>query len=1125
MRNKNYFLLFIGLLISSITFAQVTVKGTVTDKQDNTPLPGVTVVIENTTKGTVTDVNGKYELQIDSLGQTLVFKFVGMETVTMVASSSTVNVGMSAGVELQAVTVTALGVEANKDELGTSQSTIEGTLLQDNGESRLINNMAGKSAGVNIIQATGDPGAGSKIQIRGANSITGSNEPLIIIDGIPLDNGSFAGSGSNYVGSGGGVTQQSRLNDINPNDIESMEVLRGASAAAIWGSRAMNGVIVITTKKGAKGAQKTFNVNINSAVAFDQINKKIDLNETYGQGDGMLSSGTSTSGFSWGDKIADRKGGSDTYITDPNDPGYQGYFTDNVSGNRYYAIAAGDSANPHGGKNSTAVYNPYDMLFKTGVTFDNSVSISSGGPNGQVYFSVSDLNQDGIILANSNYRKNSVRLSGSTRLNDKWSVNGSAQYIKTTSGRIQTGSNLNGLFLGGLRSAADFNMEDFEGTKVAADGTIYKNVPRAYRQPLGSPNGTIYDNPLWMMRNSPSTSDVNRTIGKGELQYNPLSWLGLTARGGWDVYSDERDDFYDYYSAGANGGGRYVNQKYNYQQFNMDLMGRGTFKLSSDIKLNALLGFNVNDRRSNSASADSRGFINPDSPALLSNGSNIITSNESSRILSNGYYGSFNFAFFDQLYVNLTGRYDKYSTLPADNNGIFYPGVDVAWQLNKFVPKDMFVKVRGSFGQVGNAPGAYALTTGLYAPTNALDAQYYFGYSDGWNSAIFPSGYGGGFAVSSIAGNPNIKPEIKTEWELGFDSRFFKNRLYANFTFYSNTVDNLIMAVDVAPSAGYWKQTSNAAKISNKGIELELGGVAMQKENFSWKVDGNFTRNKNNVEEINGVDNFFLGGFTDGSSRAIVGQQLGVIYGSTWNRGAADATAGETKGDDGIVLDALGFPTTAPEQGIIGDPNPDFRFGIGNTFNYKNWELYVLFDAAVGMDMWNGTRGALTYFGRAGATDMTNTISASDASTLKNAIGLTVEEMYPYAKNDNGSYTIRGRVDNFGGDNVIIDESFYWAGTGSGFTGPSEQFVEDGSWYRIREIKLAYTLRKDKMNGFLGLQQVKFYFTVNNAFLFTKYTGNDPNQTLTGADNNGSGLDYFQNPSTRTYRFGVNISL
>ena len=203
-----------------------------------------------------------------------------------------------------------------------------------------------------------------------------------------------------------------------------MEILRGASAAAVWGSRAMNGVIVITTKKGTQGAQKSFNVSINSAVAFDQINKKIDLNENYGQGLSMLHLDNSNTGFaralSWGDKISERSGGTDNYITDPNAAGYNGYFQDAVSGNKYYATADGDSANPHGGKNSREIYNPYDQLFKTGVTFDNTVSISSGGPKGQVYFSMSDLNQDGIILTNSNYRKNSVRVSGSTRLNDKW---------------------------------------------------------------------------------------------------------------------------------------------------------------------------------------------------------------------------------------------------------------------------------------------------------------------------------------------------------------------------------------------------------------------------------------------------------------------------------------------------------------------------------------------------------------------------------------------------------------------------------------------------------------------------------------------------------------------------------
>jgi outer membrane receptor protein involved in Fe transport len=662
-------------------------------------------------------------------------------------------------------------------------------------------------------------------------------------------------------------------------------------------------------------------------------------------------------------------------------------------------------------------------------------------------------------------------------------------------------------------------MEDYEGTYFGADGSINKNVPRAFRNQLGKNPGYGYDNPLWMMRRSPSDNNVHRTMGKGELTYSPLSWLKLSGRGGWDVYSDERDDFFHPNSSGENNGGRYIKEKFNYQQYNMDLMARGLFDLSSDIKLNALLGFNVNDRRSNSISGDARSFINPLSPPLLNNGSNVQNSNSTSRILSNSYYLTAGFNLYSQVFVNLTGRYDNISTLPADANGVFYPGVDVAWQLNNYVPDDMFIKLRGSLGQVGNSPGAYSLTTGYIAPLNSS-----FGYSDGWGSATTPNGYGGGFALTSVAGNPNLKREIKTEWELGFDSRFLNDRLYVNFTYYNNRIKDLIIGVDVAPSTGFSTQESNAAEMTNQGVELEIGGVVMKKEHFQWNIDGNIFRNKNDVVSITGVENAFLGGFTDGSSRAVVGEQYGVIFGSKWNRGAADGTAGETKGNDDIVLDANGFPTIAADNGVIGDPNPDFRFGIGNTFKYDNWELYVLFDAAVGMDMWNGTKGALAYFGRADITDVTTTVSASDATTLKNYSESTVAEYYPYARNNDGSYTIRGEIKDFGAGNVIVDEDYYLSGPGSGFTGPSEQFIEDGSWYRFREIRLSYNLRKEKLNGFLGMTNVKFYATVNNAFLFTKYTGNDPNQNLTGAGNNGSGLDYFQNPSTRTYRVGVNLS-
>lgn len=844
MKLKLQFALTLALLLfSQLSFAQgKTVTGVVTGSDTNEPFPGVSVVIEGTTQGTVTDLDGKYSIEVPNDETVLVFSYIGMKTQTQkVMGRSNIDVVLKAGVELQTMTVTAMGFEKPKDELGTAQTTVDGSALVGTGESRLINNLSGKSAGVTITQSTGDPGAGSAIQIRGPSSIAGNNQPLIVVDGVPIDNSSTFGTASGGIGFSAntnsgldGVTQQSRLNDLNQNDIESVEIIRGASAAALWGSRALNGVIMITTKSGQKGSGKKFTVNLNSSMAWDQVNKKIPLQNTYGQGfDQYYVPGTA---FSWGDRISDRSGGQDNFITGGE------YYVDNNSGNVYYPIAGGDPTNLHGGKNSRTVYDPYETIFKTGFTTDNSVSFSTGGPNGSVYVSFADLRVNGIIKDNSDYGKNNVLITADQRLNDFWKIGGTVQYINTRSNRIQQGSNLNGLFLGGLRSAPDFNMEDYEGTYVDSEGNSFLNRQRAYRNILGASTNSIYDNPRWGMNNIKSNSQVNRSLGNLKLEFEPLSWLNILARGGYDFYTDRREDFFDVLSAGAGNGGRFIKQDINYLQLNGDLIARANFNLGSRTTLSAMLGANINDRQFDQISTNSQTFINPFSPPQLDNAENYVVSNSSSEILTIGYYSTVGLGFAEQLFVNLSGRYDMASSLPEKNQGVFYPAVDLAWQFQKYLgDNNLFTlaKLRGGWGQVGRAPGAYDSSTGYFAPTAAN-----IGYGDGWSSGVNPSAYGGGFALSSVAGNPELKSEIKTEFEVGLDLRMFSDRLSFSFSYYNNETSDLLVLVSVATSTGYTDQFTNAANMTNRGFEFEIGGTAFQKENFSWDISGLISQNK-----------------------------------------------------------------------------------------------------------------------------------------------------------------------------------------------------------------------------------------------------------------------------------------
>ncbi|MEM6298784.1 MAG: SusC/RagA family TonB-linked outer membrane protein, partial [Bacteroidota bacterium] len=1037
MKKRLWMLLALGLLTSATAWAQRTVTGTVTDNAGEA-LAGVSIQIKGTTEGTQTGFDGKYSIKVADGQNVLVFSFIGMTSkeVTLGEGQTTVDVTLADdAVTTDEVVITALGFEENRDRTASSSSNVAGEQLVQSGEPSLINSMAGKTSGINIVQSTGDPGAGSRIQIRGASTITGNLQPLIVIDGVPMFNDSFIGGGSNYVGSGGGVTQQSRLNDINPNDIESMEVLKGASAAALWGARAANGVIVIKTKSGRAG-RKSFSVNLRSSLSLDRINKEVDLQTNAGQGFGQLwAPGTP---FSWGDRIADRPGGSDEQITDPNDPGYQGYFDAN-NGERYYAIPAGTEDNPNGGKNSRTIYNPHEELFETGVTWNNALSVSGGGEKGTFYVSFSDLDQDGIIRENSTFRRTTGRANVSRFLGDKFTLNANAGYTRTTSDRVQMGSNLSGLFLGGLRNAADFDASGYEGTYVNANGLAFANRQRAYRNPLGANTNSIYDNALWMMNNIRSTSEVDRVLGKLELVYEPLDWLNITGRVGVDAYSDLREDFFPVLSAGSNNGGRFTRQTITNRQVNADLIATGTFSLGTDVGLTALVGANYNHRRFDSQSAESRQFINPLAPPQLGNAESLnqLSGNSESTIRSVGYFGSANFDYNDMIFVKLTGRYDIWSTFGSEaESGFFYPAAEAAWQFTSLLPESdvfSFGKLRASFGQVGTAPDPYLTATDfvVYNPDFA-------GADGGWGGSVDAGAYGGGFYESQAAGNNAIKPERKTEFEIGTDLRFMDDRIRLSATYYQNEITDAILPVALASSSGFTSQVRNAATMENRGIEIELDADVLKLGDFTWNLYGNWTRNRNEVTDLAGTEALFLGGFTDGGSYAIVGEQLGAIFGSKWARN-----------DDGsLALDADGFPFQAAEEGVLGDPNPDFRAGVGSMFSYKNFSLNVLFDMSIGGDMWNGTKGALAYFGRAGYTGEFTTLTSDQANSLVTWFGTTVADEYPYTQNSDGTYTVRGSVQDFGGGDVFLDQWWYVAGPGSGFTGPTENFMEDASWTR-----------------------------------------------------------------------------
>jgi len=1099
-----------------------TISGKITDRATSQGLPGVTVIVKGRpTIGTSTNAEGTYSLSVPADANTLVYSFVGFATQEIaLTGSNTVSVALATDTkQLNEVVVTALGLEANRDQLGTAQATVQGPALVRSGETSVITALSGKTPGVLITRSTGDPGASANIQIRGASTITGNLQPLIVVDGVPISNSSIGNDG--IVASNGGaasnqtngVAQASRLNDINPDDIATMNVLKGAAAAALWGTRGANGVIVITTKKG-RSANGKVNLSYLSTVSIDQINRKVPLQTTFGQGaEGLFSS---TNSRTWGDRIADRKGGPDNTITTPGAPGYQGFITF-PDGTRRYNIASGTVANPHGGKNSTDIFDHRADMFNNGFSWDNIVSMSGGDDRSNFYLSLGNTHTKGIALQNSDNDRTTVRLNVDRQLTDKLRVSVNTTYARTKSNRVQQGSNTSGIFLGGLRTPADFNNTYFQGDYTDATGFVFPGRQSSYRNPLGRSNSPGYDNPLWTEANVLNQTRVNRLLGSVELMYDITPWLNILNRTGVDTYTDNRSEYFPI-GAAAISIGSLTAETIQETQVNNDLIARAHTKLNDNITLTGLVGYNLNARRNTQIGASASAFLNPLSPPQLGNTPatnrnpyNLVTDQRTAAV-----YGQVDVGLYDQVFLSGTLRVEAASTFGTQVSNTFaFPSATLAWQFTKLAAFSnsaalSFGKLRLSYGQVGVQPGVY-LTNTVYVPVAP---------ADGFGTSLDASSYGGGYARSGAQGNPFLKPERKTELEGGFDLRFAHDRIGFSATGYSNETRDAILGVQLPATAGFTSAFKNAARIQNRGLELSLDGDAVKTPDFTFNISPNFSLNRNKVTDLAGVTSVFLNGNTDSETRAVLGQPLGVLFGSRWDRDENGA----------LKLDVNGFPIKAATPGVFGDPNPKWRGGVNLNFRYRALSLNVFVDHVGTADVLNGTRGALNVFGTSVETGRETTVSAATAAKLKvagtgsgTAFGNATTVAQRYKPNADGTYTFRGIVSNFGGADVALDEGWYRTGLGNIFNGPSEQFKESVSYTRLREVSLNYTLNQDWLRNTAKISAIDLSVTGRNLYLWTNYTGIDPETNLTGVSN-GRGYDYFNNPSTRSIIFSVRLT-
>jgi TonB-linked SusC/RagA family outer membrane protein len=1076
---KKHVLISLFMLISAFTAIGQSrvVKGVVKSSEDNNPLPGVGVKVEGAKSGTITDVNGAYQLEVPGVGTKLEFTFVGMQTQIAIVGDGDLDISLKPGLELKEVLVTAIGIKQEKKRVGYAIQEVNGADMTKSGNREVFNGLSGKVAGVQVTSSGGTPGSSTYLKLRGTTSLTGDNQPLIIIDGVPFDNtmqegGNPAGGATalnnNLVG---GVGQSNRGIDINPDDIESVTVLKGPAATALYGINASSGALIITTKKGSKQASgKKFSISYSSSLVFDQVNKLPEFQTKYVQGAGgkYVNPANGTSGPEWG------QSGSWG-------PRIDSLFWDgtNYPWDKHGKIVG--KSNP----NAKTPVTPYDNVgnfFKTGVSYDNAIALSGGSDNGTFRISASHLDQTGIVPL-SDFIRTNISLAGETRLTDKLTASGSVTYVNSGGTRAQQGSNTSGIMLGLERSPISF--DNSNGATDVTDKSAYLFPDGSQRSYRGH---GVYDNPYFTINENKFKDDVNRTFGFGKVSYVPLNWLTVNYTIGTDLYSDRRKQFYAIGSSAFPAGMMYESQTYN-QIINSDLTATASTKLGDDVNATFFIGNNLYSKYNERLYTQGDGFNFPGF-YNISNAQTVITTELLTRKRSISYYGSAQFDYKDMLFLNVTGRRDKTSTLPLNHNSFFYPSVSLAFTFtealhmtnNKYLS---YGKLRLSYARVGKDADPYTLV------------NYYLGgtINDGFtNGIIFPFKGIGGFSTSTLLGNPNLKPESTSAIELGTDLRFFSNRIGLDVTYYQTKSTDQIFSTPISGSSGYLNMVLNAGSLETKGWELSLNIVPVKTTDFQWDIRFNWSRSRNKVLSLAaGVENLYIGGFDVPAIYAVVGESYGTIYGGKWLRNAEGKIIINDNKNDAA---GYGKPIVDEKNGKIGNYTPNWIGGIANTFTYKRISLYALLDIKNGGDIWNGTKGALTTMGREKTTENRGETKIFDG--VKQSSG---------SPND---------------ISTVLDEAWY-KGNGGGFGPVQEQFIEDGSYVRLRELALSYSINPQLLTK-VRIAGIDISLFGKNLWLHTKYTGVDPETSLMGASNS-QGIDYFNMPSTKSMGVKLRITL
>ncbi|MEP6951278.1 MAG: SusC/RagA family TonB-linked outer membrane protein [Ginsengibacter sp.] len=1095
------------MLCGTLVFAQNReITGNVFDAKDGSPLSNVSVKIKGTDKGTSTNADGTFSLESNK-NVTLEFSGVGFASQTVKAApGQPVNINLEQVVKsLNEVIVTALGIKREKRSLGYATQSIGSDQLNKSGSGNPLSELTGKASGITVINSAGDPGAGTYVRLRGVTSITGNNQPLMVIDGVPVDNSinnfdptnlGFKASGANGDLTGGAIPSNRGI-DINPNDIESVTLLKGPAATALYGIQAASGAIVITTKKGsAIPGRHGSVVTLNSAVTFDKVSNLPSLQNKFSQGSGGQYSGPEDGGsISWGAAL-------DTLSWDGS--------TDYAFDKHGHIVGKSDPS----AKIPVIPYDRYSF-FKTGVTYNNNIAVSGGNDRGTYRMSLGNLYQTGII-PKSKYVKSTFSISGQSKITNKFTASGGVTYTNSANDKIQQGSSLSSIMLGLTRTPPTFDNSNGLSNPASDPGSYSFLIDGSQRNYRG---GGGYDNPYWTINKNPYRSDLDRVFGYGQVTYDLADWINFTYRLGGDIYSQSDKNAYDIGSNQFPAGVIYLVDYFN-RQFNSDFTVSMKKSLTKDLSGSILLGHNYFTLTQNNRFVQGNSFLTSDFYDISNVGSYLSSENKQTK-RTMAYYADVELNYKKMLYLSLTGRNEESSTLPAANNTFFYPSANLGWvfseleslQNNKILS---YGKLRASFAQVGKDAPVYSLTSPFKSTA----------IKDGFTTGItFPfPGNLGGYQLSNVntnLGNAYLKPENTFSYEGGADLGFLNDRISLNATVYYSKSKDVIFPVSLPYSTGYAGKLLNAATITNKGIELTLNTTPVKTASgLRWDLNFNWSTNKNKVVSLApGFDRFFVAGFGGGEAEidAVAGQPFGVIYGNTTPHSNLTDLKSPLLITDDKTDPGYGQPVafgTGPLM-VVGNTNPKWIGSVVSSLTYKGFSFGFQVDVRDGGDVYNGTRGALANKGTAGETSNRGT-----PVTFKGLLGhlSSTGQVVHYAPD--GVTELPGP----GAPNTIQTtyNQNYWQNIGNSFQGGQETDVEDGSFTRIRQVSLTYDLSKSLFLNKSHIAGLSVTIFANNPKLWTKYDGVDPETSLAGPAN-AQGLDYFNNPGTKSYGIRLNI--